>query len=146
MMKVADFLKVYLTFLSLSLLVNLLFLEIIFGSTAIPEYQEEIEQKGWWAFLYEMLVGVSIFYALFSLAGSLVFIKKRYEPKKMGLLSLALGFLFEFTFMRPDWVQNIYALRIGGGDVVAVLVSSLYWFIPWSVPSYILNKFVLTKE
>ena len=145
-MEVADFLKIYLTFLSLSLLINLLLLEIIFGSTAIPEYKEEIEQKGWWRFFCEMLLGVSIFYALFSLAGSLVFIKERYEPKKMGLLSVALGLLLEFAFMRPDWVQNIYALRIGGSEAVAVILSSLYWFIPWSVPSYLLNEFILTKE
>lgn len=78
---------------------------------------------------------------MFSLAGSAIFFFKNYKPIKMGLLSFALGFILEFATMKPDWVQNIYTLQIAGGTIVAVIVSAVYWFIPWGVPAYIINKF-----
>jgi hypothetical protein len=79
---------------------------------------------------------------IFNLVGSVILLIKNYEAKVMGALSLLIGFIFEFSFMRPDWVQNVYALNIEAGVLGAVIVSAFYWFIPWGLPSYVIHKYL----
>ena len=120
--KAVKFLKIYLVFMAVALAINLS-MEML-----IPTPEEKHAS------------GIIMFYSLFSVAGSAIFLFKDYRPVIMGMLSFILGFIFEFTFMRPDWVMKIYALQIGGGEIVAVFVSAIYWFIPWGVPAYIIKK------
>jgi hypothetical protein len=127
--KIIRFLEVYLAFIGFALLVNLS-LEIL-----IPTPEEK------------QMAGIIMFYILFSFLGSLIFLFKNFRPLHMGLLSLIIGFILEFAFMRPDWVQNIYAFNISektiGPIVVAIIVSSFYWFIAWGIPSYLIHKYLL---
>lgn len=81
-------------------------------------------------------MGILTFYSIFDLAGTMILLKKGYGSREMGILSLIFGFIFEFLWMRPDWVQDLSSLRITGGVVVAVIVSAFYWFAAWGVPSY----------
>ncbi len=119
------FLKIYAAFVLVALLINLTM------EMAIPTPEEK------------NAVGIAMFYLLFSLPGALVLLFRNYRPAKMGLLSLVIGFVFEFSFMRPDWVLKIYSLSAGPGEIVAVIISAIYWFIPWFVPCLILNKYVI---
>ncbi len=121
MYKLVKFFKIYSVFMAIALAINLS-LEML-----IPTPEEK-----------NALV-IVVFYLLFNLIGSSIFLFKSYRPLKMGTLSFVLGFIFEFTFMRPDWVQSIYALSIGGDVISAVIVSAIYWFIPWGVPAYIIR-------
>lgn len=82
-------------------------------------------------------LGIIMFYLIFSAPGSVIFLVKNYRPVRMGLLSAVLGMIFEFTFMRPDWVINF---NIGGAAV-----STVYWFIAWGVPSYFLHRFITKR-
>ena len=59
----------------------------------------------------------------------------------MGLLSLLIGFICEFTFMKPEWVEKFYSLNVDGKIIVAVIISAIYWFIIWGAPTYILQKY-----
>lgn len=122
--RLLKFLKIYLAFILFALLVNLS-MEIL-----IPTPEEK------------QVLGIVMFYMLFSITGSLVFLFKGYRPLKMGLLSFVLGFFFEFAFMRPDWVLKIYSLEVGGDVFGAVIVSAVYWFIAWGIPSYFLHRYV----
>jgi hypothetical protein len=90
-------------------------------------------------------LGIIFFYMMFNFLGTIILLLKNYQAKIMGALSLVLGFIFEFSFMRPDWVQNIYAFNVNIGVLMAVLVSALYWFIPWSVPTFVFHKFLDSK-
>jgi len=121
--KLFRFLKVYAVFMAVALVINLP-MEML-----IPTPEEKHAS------------GIIIFYSLFNLAGSAVFLFKNYKHLMMGLLSFILGFVFEFTFMRPDWVMNIYAFNITGEIILTVIISAVYWFIPWGVPAYIIKKF-----
>ena len=118
--KVIKFLKIYIIFILFVLTVNL----------SMEMFIPTPEEKN--------AVAIAIFYLIFSFPGSLIFLLKNYKPIRMGLLSLIIGFILEFAFMMPDWVQNIYSFNITGGVVVAVIVSAIYWFIAWGVPAYIL--------
>ena len=124
------FLKVYAIFLIIALLINLS-MEML-----IPTPESASKEAG----------GIVMFYLMFSVFGSAAFLLTRWNAVRMGLLSLAVGFLLEFAAMRPDWVMKIYALSAGPAEIVAVLVSALYWFIPWGVPAYILRRFVLKEK
>lgn len=106
-----------------------------------PENHKIIDEYGWAYFIQHQFFGIIIFYLLFNFVGVLVFLKTNYRPLRMGILSFVLGFIFEFTFMLPEWVQNIYALRITEDVIGAIIVSSLYWFIPWGLPSYVIHKY-----
>ena len=121
--KFIRFIKIYLVFMAIVLAINLS-MEML-----IPTPEEKHAS------------GIIIFYSLFSIAGSAILLFKDYKPAMMGMLSFVLGFIFEFTFMRPDWVQNIYAFRITGEVILTVVISAIYWFIPWGVPTYIIKKF-----
>jgi hypothetical protein len=122
--KIIRFLEIYAVFMLFALLVNLS-MELL-----IPTPEEK------------QAAGIVMFYALFSIPGSIVLLLKNYSPVRMGLLSLILGFVFEFSFMLPDWVLNIYALKIGGDVAGAVVVSAFYWFIAWGLPSYAIHKYL----
>ena len=69
----------------------------------------------------------------------MILLKKGYRSREMGILSLVIGFILEFLWMRPDWVQDIFSLRITGGHVVAVIISGFYWFAAWGVPSRLVS-------
>lgn len=125
--RVINFLKIYLVFLSFALAINLP-LEILVPT---PEKEKIIAEYGWNLFIQYQVRAIVIFYMIFNFVGSIIFLFKIYRPIKMGVLSLIAGFILEFSFMKPDWVQNIYAIKIGGAVIGAVIVSSLYWIIPW---------------
>ncbi len=144
--KILEFLKIYFVFLAIAFVINTLIMEILVAPSVAPEHQKSISEQGWRSFVYNQLVGVTILYSIFSFVGSIIFFKKRFDFKRMGLLSFISGFVLEFTFMRPEWVQAIYELRVSGEVIGAVIVSSLYWFIPWGVPSYILQKYFLKEK
>jgi hypothetical protein len=85
--------------------------------------------------------GIMVFYGLFSIPGALIFFKKNYQPRRMGILSFITGFVMEFALLfNADWVRNIYALKIGGAVIVAVVISAFYWFVAWGAPSYVIHK------
>jgi len=122
-------LKIYAVFFLFALLINLTMEIVMKIIVNIPESLD--------------ISGIIIFFSIFSFFGALIFIFKSYRPKKMGLCSLVLGFVLEFSFMKPDWVQNIYALKIGGDVIVAIIVTSFYWFIAWGIPSYVIHKYLI---
>ena len=132
----ATFLKKYLMFY-ISVLVVVIPLELIFS----PNHRVTIAEYGWGYFIRNSLVGMGILYAILSLIGLLILLESGYTPVKMGVFSLILGFLIEFLFMKPDWVYAITSLRITGGVFIAVLLSAIYWFAVWGVPSYIIKKY-----
>ena len=122
---IIKFLKIYLTLFLCAIAFNLS-MEIL-----IPTPEEKL------------VLPIVIFYSLFSIIGAMIFFFKNYKPMKMGFLSLILGFIFEFTFMRPDWVNKIYAIKIEGDVIGAVIVTAFYWFIAWGIPSYIIHKYLI---
>jgi len=136
--KVIKFLKIFLVFLLFALAANLS-MEILVPT---PEREKIVAEHGWVYMVQSKMTGLTIFYAMFSFVGGVVFLFKFYEPIKMGFLSFVVGFVLEFAFMNPEWVQKIYALQIGGDVIVAVIVSAFYWFIPWGVPSYIFHTWI----
>jgi hypothetical protein len=123
--KLITFLKIYAVFILVALLINLTM------EMTIPTPEEKDA------------VGIAFFYLLFSLPGSLIFLFKKYRPLIMGLLSFVIGFLMEFTFMRPEWVMKIYSLQVTGDVIGAVIISAIYWFIPWGIPSFVLRRFII---
>lgn len=134
--KFTKFLKIYLVFLLVALAVNLT-LELIVPT---PEKAKIVSEYGLNYFLTHHARRIIIFYLGFSAIGALILLYKKYSFLKMGFLSFIIGFIFEFTFMQPDWVQNIYALEISGAVIATVIISALYWFVPWSVPVLIGKK------
>lgn len=132
--KLVRFLKIYLVFMLFVLVINLS-VELLIS----PENRKTIAEQGWSYFVQHQLVGIIIFFVLFSLVGAMIFLKKKYKPKKMEILSFIIGFALEFIFMKPEWVQNIYALKIGEDVIGAVIGSSFYWLAAWGIPSYIIH-------
>ncbi|MCD6591162.1 MAG: hypothetical protein J7K72_04285 [Candidatus Aenigmarchaeota archaeon] len=131
--RIITFVKFYIMFFIFAILVNLS-LEIAFRF--VLEIPEKLD-----------IMGIIMFFIIFSLLGALVLFFKRYSAVKMGILSLIIGHICEFTFMRPEWVQNIYSLKIGMDVVVAFVVSSVfYWFPAWLIPSYVINRIYQTKN
>ena len=124
--KLLKFLKIYIAFFLVAMLINLTM------ELTIPTPEEK------------NAFGIITLYILFSLPGSLIFLFKNYKPQIMGLFSLVIGFFFEFAFMRPDWVMKIYALNIGE-SIGAVIISAIYWFIPWSIPTYVLQRYIIKE-
>jgi hypothetical protein len=108
----------------------------------IPEKEKIIAEHGWAYFIQYQLSAIVVFYTIFNFIGNVIFLFKNYKPVKMGMLSLIVGFILEFAFMKPDWVQNIYAIKIGEAVVGAVIISALYWFIAWGIPSYIIHNYI----
>lgn len=131
-------LKTYLIFLLVAVLINLT-LELIVPT---PERAATVAEHGLAYFLKTHTINVMIFYAIFSLIGAVIFVLKNYDALRMGVLSFIVGFILEFLMMRPDWVGEIYALNIDMGIIVAVLISAAYWFVPWSLPAYMIHKYV----
>ena len=125
---ISKFLKIYALFFLFALLINLS-LEIVLRLILwIPEALD--------------IRGIIIFFSIFSFFGTLIFFYKSYRPRKMGLLSLVFGQICEFTFMKPEWVQNFYALEISMDAIIPFILSSIiYWFPAWFIPSYIIHKY-----
>lgn len=140
--KVVKFLKIYLVFLLFVLTVNLS-LELIVPT---PERKAFIDEHGFTSFITEKIKVIVIFYMFYNLLGSIIFLIKNYKWNKMGLLSFLFGFFLEFLLMKPDWVQNICALRITPSVITAVIISALYWFGAWGAPAYILQKLFLKER
>jgi len=127
--KIIEFLKIYLVFILFAVLINL-FLEI--SLRFIFEIPETLDVKG-----------IMIFFSIFNFFGALIFFFRRYKAKIMGLLSLVLGQVCEFSFMRPEWVQKIYALEIGMDVFMPFIISSIiYWFPAWLIPSYAIHRYL----
>ena len=123
-MNIKGLLTTYAVFMGFLLLVNLS-MELL-----IPTPEEK------------NAIGIIIFYLIFSLPGAALLLYKKCRPLMMGILSLALGFFFEFAFMKPDWVMQLYALRFTGDALGAVVVSAFYWFIAWGAPAYLHGRFL----
>jgi len=125
---IIKFLKIYALFFLFALSINLS-LEIVLRLILwIPEALD--------------IRGIIIFFSIFSFFGTLIFFYKSYRPRKMGLLSLVFGQICEFTFMKPEWVQDFYALEISMDAIIPFILSSIiYWFPAWFIPSYIIHKY-----
>jgi len=129
------FVKTYLGFMVSAVLLNLS-MEIVFG----PENRRALLEYGWRYLIQHRLVGIFSFYLIFNLVGTIILLKKDYGSREMGILSFIVGFILEFLWMRPDWVQDIYSLQITGGVIVAVIISSFYWFAAWGIPSRFISQ------
>ena len=148
---VIRFLKIYLVFWLFAVAISVVIMEIIIGSLIVPERQEFASEHGMTAYTFEVFFGTTIFYTIFSFFGALIFYFKNYSYKKMGILSLLLGFILEFTILQPNipegegsgasWVQGWYNLNITGETIVGTLISAIYWFIGWGLPSYVIHKY-----
>jgi len=126
---IIEFLKIYLVFILFAVWINL-FLEI--SLRFIFEIPETLDVKG-----------IMIFFSIFNFFGALIFFFRKYKAKIMGLLSLVLGQVCEFSFMRPEWVQKIYALEIGMDVIMPFIISSIiYWFPAWLIPSYVIHRYL----
>ena len=151
--KVFRFLKIYLVFWVFAVIVSVVIMEILLGSLIIPERQEFVAEHGMMRYSFEMMFGTTLFYAIFSFFGSLIFHLKKYDYKKMGLLSLFLGFILEFTVLQPSipegkgsgasWVQGWRSLEITGETIAGTIISAFYWFIAWGIPSYIIHRYLI---
>ncbi|MDH5437595.1 MAG: hypothetical protein OEX76_01695 [Candidatus Bathyarchaeota archaeon] len=139
--KVTKFLKIFVVFLLFALATNLV-MEIFVPT---PEREKIVAEHGWAYMVQSKVTGLTFFYGIFSFVGGVVFLSKSYKPLIMGFLSFVVGFVFEFAFMNPEWVQKIYSLQVGADVVVAVIVSAFYWFIPWGVPSYIFHRWIFKR-
>ena len=152
---VIRFLKIYLVFWLFAVAVSVVIMEIIIGSLIVPERQEFASEHGMTTYTFEVFFGTTIFYTIFSFFGALIFYFKNYNYKKMGLLSLLLGFILEFTILQPSipegegsgasWVQGWYSLNISGETIVGTLISAIYWFMSWAIPTYIIYKFLIKQ-
>jgi hypothetical protein len=130
----ATFLRTYPLFTILTLLV-VIPLELVFS----PVHSKTVAEYGLGYFIQHSLGGMIVLYAFLGLIGTVLFLKKGYTPLNMGILSLILGFFIEFVFMKPDWVSDILTLKVGGGTLIAVLLSAVYWIAVWGVPSYVIQ-------
>jgi len=106
---ILNFVRAYLIFLLCSLAINVS-MEILVPT---PEREKIVVEHGWGYLMTYQVRGLAIFYMMFSLPGSVIFLRMRYGSLRMGELSLAVGFFLEFAAMRPKWVMDIMALRIG---------------------------------
>ena len=148
---VIQFLKIYMVFWLFAAAISVVIMEIIIGSLIVPERQEFASERGITAYTFEVFFGTTIFYTIFSFFGALIFYFKNYSYKKIGILSLLLGFILEFTILQPNipegegsgasWVQGWYNLNINGETIVGTLISAVYWFIGWGLPSYVIHKY-----
>jgi hypothetical protein len=133
--KTATFLKVFLVFF-----IPVLVLNLTGELTISPENKIRIAENGWAEFIQEQVVGVVVLYILTGLIGTIVFLRTRLKWVVLGSLSLAIGAVLEFAFMRPQWVQDVFALHMDAGVMIAVVISALYWFIIWGLPAFLLAK------
>ena len=104
-----------------------------------PKHSKTIAEYGLGYFVRTSLLGMVILFAVISLVGTVILLKKGYKPVRMGILSFVLGFFIEFVFMKPDWVLAIGSFRLTGGVLIAVILSAIYWFAVWGVPSYVIQ-------
>ncbi len=94
-----------------------------------------------------MWAGALFFWVLYCILGVGIFLKKENNPKIIGAYSWVLGYMLEFTWIRPNWVQAILGeIEMSRLELLAaVLVSSLCWFMSWALPAYVIIRF-LVKE
>ncbi|OYT42582.1 MAG: hypothetical protein B6U78_00885 [Candidatus Aenigmarchaeota archaeon ex4484_224] len=120
--KILTFFKFYSIFLLFPLIINLP-LEILHSFSAD-------------------IFGIIIFFIIFNSFGCFLFFFKNLDYKQMGILSLIFGMFLEFTLMKPEWVIQFYNLIILPENITALIVSSIYWFLPWSLPTLTIQKFL----
>ncbi len=126
--------KIFLIFLFWAIFFNVLLIEIM--GRFVLKIPEPLD-----------ILGMLIFYSLFSFIGAIILFYKNYPAKKMGFLSLILGLACEFTFMKPEWVQKFYALEITGEAILPLIASSiLVWFPIWLFPSYLVYKYITKNK
>ena len=117
--RITEFIKVYLVFLVSALLVNVS-MELLIGN------------PGW---------GIVVFYMLFSIAGTAIYLVARYRAWTMGILSLIGGTICELSFMQPDFLRDLFAFRFSPRLALTMLITIVYWFLAWAVPAYIIRKY-----
>jgi len=138
--------KAYLMFAGVSVTINVMFLELVIAPMIAPEHQKVIAEHGWMYFFLNMILGAMILFLIISLVGTIVFIKTGFRPRIMAILSWVLGFVLEFTLMKPEWVQSILNLAPTEDVIGAIIVSSIYWLIPWGLPAYLLTRFSIVSR
>ena len=149
--KILEFLKIYTVFLLCAFLVHVLILEVLIAPSLVEERREFVSEHGVRPYI-EFTLGATILYAIFNIPGSLIFYFKKFNPKRMGVLSLIFGFILEFSRVLPgseeggaSWVQEWYNLEITGGTIVGTIISGLYWFAVWAIPTFIIQKYFKLK-
>jgi hypothetical protein len=140
--RLVKYVKVYLVFVLLAILTNV-GMEIAIPT---PEKAGVIAKHGWGHYLAVNVRGLILFYALFNLIGSVIYNSTNLRSVEMGVSSLAVGFVLEFAFRRPNWVLHILDLQPTPGDLVAIVVSMFYWYVSWGVPSYLIGRYLLSLE
>jgi hypothetical protein len=115
-----------LTFVAIVLLLSIP-LELLITTSA--------EQKE----AFGLLVSCLIIYTIYGSVGSVIHLKKISSAKWMGVASLTIGFILEFLLIKPSWVQDIYAMNLGNA-LAPTVISGVYWFLIWALPTYILRK------
>jgi hypothetical protein len=140
--RLVKFVKVNLVFVLLAVLTNVA-MEI-----AIPTLEKAgvVVEHGWGQSLAVDVGGLILFCALFNLIGGVIYNSTNLRSVEMGVFSLGVGLILEFAFMRPDWALQILALRPTLRDLLAVVVSMLYWYISWGLPSFLIGRYLLSLE
>lgn len=123
-------------FLIASFVINLTMKVVI----TAPEKMVFVEEHAAGYYYTNTTRGIVVFYAFYSVFGSLVFITTSYRTIKMGVLSMFLGFFLDFALMKPGWVLDFAYLQVIPGSVLAFAVSILSWFVSWAAPTYITHK------
>ena len=94
------------------------------------------------------ILGIVVFHLPFSALGAAVLMQTGLGPTKMGLLSLAFGFLNELMALaggKPsDYMGGILQLNFSRPVLFSLFSSLTYWFAEWSVPTYAI-QFHVTK-
>lgn len=134
MLKQAKALKTFAVFFLLPMVVNMA-MEMALG----PENRELIREEGVAAFMEEKFRGIAMFYAIMAAFGSALFLRG-WKFEKLGVASTLLGFLFEFTFMMPDWAQEVLALQFSVRLLFTVAITAFYWWILWGAPAWLIER------
>jgi|GEM_PF-1826323 len=150
--KMFEFLGSFVVFFLITFLINGL-IEIYGAPSFISIRQQFIAAHTKYPFLPDMTLSLAKFFFVFSIPGFLLFISKKFNFVKMGLFSLFAGFILEFSGIFPvvcgepmDWLHNWHNFDVPYWTIIGTLLSSLYWFAAWAIPSYIISKYLFKKE
>ena len=128
-------------------------IEIYGAPSFVPIKQQFIAACTKYPFLPDMTLSLAKFFFVFSIPGFLLFISKKFDFIKMGLFSLFAGFILEFSGFFPvvcgepmNWLHNWHSFADQYWVVLGTLLSSLYWFAAWAIPSYVISQYLSQKQ
>lgn len=133
--------KRLILFIVITLVVTLT-MELTFS----PEKRQIWNERGTIGLLTSMeFIGTIIFLFMYGIIGGTLHQKKIRNPAYLGILSLIIGHICEFTFMRPAWVRMLLGeIPLNQNEVtLAIMISSIFWFIAWAIPAYITGRLKL---